>query len=92
MAPIGFAKRSSSGEYERDRSLVSRIVFKNEFAKGLDGIEERSHIYVIFWMDKILLKALIKIKAKNLEFELEELYNVDDTLFTKAKLLERLCN
>lgn len=42
--------------------------------------------------EKILLKALIKIKAKNLEFELEELYNVDDTLFTKEKLLERLCN
>lgn len=42
--------------------------------------------------EKILLKALIKIKAKNLEFELEELYNVGDTLFTKEKLLERLCN
>jgi len=42
--------------------------------------------------EKILLKALIKIKAKNLEFELEELYNVDDTFFTKEKLLERLYN
>ena len=53
MTPIGFVKRSSSDEYERDRSLVSKIVFKNEFAKGLDGIEEWSHIYVIFWMHKI---------------------------------------
>jgi tRNA-Thr(GGU) m(6)t(6)A37 methyltransferase TsaA len=53
MTPIGFVKRSSSDEYERDRSLVSKIVFKNEFAKGLDGIEGWSHVYVIFWMDKI---------------------------------------
>jgi tRNA-Thr(GGU) m(6)t(6)A37 methyltransferase TsaA len=53
ITPIGFVKRSSD-ECERDRSLVSRIVFKNEFAKGLDGIEGSSHVYVIFWMDKIL--------------------------------------
>lgn len=53
ITPIGLVKRSSSDEYERDRSLVSKIVFKNEFAKGLDGIEGWSHVYVIFWMDKI---------------------------------------
>jgi len=51
--PIGFVKRSSSDENERDRSLVSKIVLENEFAKGLDGIEEWSHFYVIFWMHKI---------------------------------------
>lgn len=53
MTPIGFVKRSSSDEIERDRSLVSKIVFRKEFAKGLDSIEGWSHIYVIFWMDKI---------------------------------------
>ena len=53
MTPVGFVRRSSSDEYEKDRSLVSRIVFKNGFVKGLDGIEGWSHVYVIFWMDKI---------------------------------------
>ena len=51
--PIGFVKRSSTHENERDRSLVSKIVLKKEFTKGLDGIEDWSHIYVIFWMHKI---------------------------------------
>ena len=51
--PIGFVKRSSSNENERDRSLVSKIVLKNEFAKSLGGIEEWLHVYVIFWMHKI---------------------------------------
>lgn len=51
--PIGFVKRSSSNENERERSLVSKIVLKKEFGKGLDGIEEWSHVYVIFWMHKI---------------------------------------
>lgn len=41
--------------------------------------------------ERILLKALIKIKAKNSEFELEELYDKDKAIFTKEKLLERLC-
>ena len=61
MTPIGFVKRSSSDEYERDRSLVSKIVFKNEFAKSLDGIEEWFHIYVIFWMHKISDKEKILV-------------------------------
>jgi hypothetical protein len=38
-----------------------------------------------------LLKALIKIKAKNREFELEELYKEGKAIFAKEKLLERLC-
>jgi len=53
VRPIGFVKRSSSNEDERDRGLVSRIVLKKDFTRGLDGIEEWSHVYVIFWMHKI---------------------------------------
>ena len=59
--PIGFVKRSSSDDNERDRGLVSKIVLKNEFAKGLDGIEEWSHIYVIFWMHKISDKEKVLV-------------------------------
>jgi tRNA-Thr(GGU) m(6)t(6)A37 methyltransferase TsaA len=51
--PIGFVKRSSSDDNVKDRGLVSKIVLKNKFARGLDGIEEWSHVYVIFWMHKI---------------------------------------
>jgi hypothetical protein len=39
---------------------------------------------------RIPLKALIKIKVKNPQFDLEELYNKDNTLFEKKKLLEML--
>jgi len=37
-----------------------------------------------------LLKALIKIKAKNPEFDLEQIYNMNKPMFTKEKLLEKL--
>jgi len=54
LKPIGFVKRTSKQEDVKDRSLVSRIVVKREFTKALDGIEDFSHILVVFWMHRVL--------------------------------------
>jgi len=51
--PIGFVQRQHPNEDINDRELTSRIVVGKEYSKGLDGIEEWSHIYVIFWMHKV---------------------------------------
>ena len=53
IRPIGYVERLSSEENDKNRSLVSKIMVEKEFAKGLDSIEEWSHVYVIFWMHKI---------------------------------------
>ena len=53
MRPIGFVRRTSSNEDTRDRSLVSEIVLIGALAPALDGIEEWSHIYVIYWLDRV---------------------------------------
>jgi len=39
---------------------------------------------------KPLLKALIKMKVQNREIELEQIYNLDKSVFDKEQLLERL--
>ena len=57
MKPIGLVSRTSLGENEKDRSLVAKIVFHEDLTPGLDGIEEWSHIYVIFWLDKVVHAA-----------------------------------
>lgn len=57
MEPIGFVSRTSSNENERDRSLVAKIVFDEDLAPALDGIEEWSHIYVIFWLNRVVHAA-----------------------------------
>jgi tRNA-Thr(GGU) m(6)t(6)A37 methyltransferase TsaA len=54
LKPIGYVRRSSLHENERDRKLISKIVFAEELAPALDGIDEWSHIYVIFWMDRVV--------------------------------------
>jgi tRNA-Thr(GGU) m(6)t(6)A37 methyltransferase TsaA len=53
IKPIGFVKRTSSDENFRDKSLVSKIMLKKDLAKALDGVEEFSHVFIIYWMHKI---------------------------------------
>jgi tRNA-Thr(GGU) m(6)t(6)A37 methyltransferase TsaA len=53
IKPIGFVRRASSDENVRDKSLVSRIVLERVLVKALDGVEEFSHVFIIYWMHKI---------------------------------------
>lgn len=53
VRPVAVVKRERTDENERDRSLVSRVVFREEMTPGLMGIEDFSHIYVIFWMHQV---------------------------------------
>lgn len=55
----------SSSNDERDRNLLSKIVVDNEFAKGLEGIEEWSHINVISWMNGISEKEKKLVHPKD---------------------------
>ncbi len=53
IKPIGFIERLSPNEDDKDRNLISKIIIEKSLTKALDGIEGFSHIYIIFWMDKI---------------------------------------
>jgi len=66
ISPIGVVKRASSNEDVKNKNLVSRIVLKENLAKALDGIEEFSHIFVIFWLHKISDngKAMLKVHPR----------------------------
>jgi tRNA-Thr(GGU) m(6)t(6)A37 methyltransferase TsaA len=53
IKPIGLVRRTSPDENERDRSLMATIVLDEALAPALHGIEEWSHVYVIFWLDRV---------------------------------------
>lgn len=57
MRPIGFVSRISTDENEKDRSLTAKVVFDEDLSPALDGIEEWSYIYVIFWLDRVVRTA-----------------------------------
>lgn len=56
MRAIGFVNRTSRHENDRDRSLIAKVVLDEALAPALDGIEDWSHIYVIFWLDRVRCK------------------------------------
>jgi len=50
LKPIGHVKTIASNDEVRNKERVSRIVLRNDLVKALEGIEEFSHIFVLFWM------------------------------------------
>jgi len=63
MKPIGYVKRASKQEDVRDRSLVSEIVVKKSLTKALDGIEDFSHVFVVFYMHQVSEKETKILKV-----------------------------
>ena len=53
LKPIGYVKRAPKQEDVKDRSLVSKIVVDRKLTKALDGVEDFSHIFVVFYMHQV---------------------------------------
>ncbi|MHA2105543.1 MAG: tRNA (N6-threonylcarbamoyladenosine(37)-N6)-methyltransferase TrmO [Candidatus Hodarchaeales archaeon] len=51
--PIGYVKRTSNEDDTKNRQIISKIVINKDLVNGLDGIEEFSHIFIIYWLDKV---------------------------------------
>jgi tRNA-Thr(GGU) m(6)t(6)A37 methyltransferase TsaA len=57
MRAIGFVLRASPEEDDRNRDLIAQVVLDPDLAPALDGIEEWSHLYIIFWLDRVMQPA-----------------------------------
>jgi tRNA-Thr(GGU) m(6)t(6)A37 methyltransferase TsaA len=53
IRPIGFVRRTSSDENVRGKNLLSTIVLRKNLIKALDGVEEFSHVFILYWMHRI---------------------------------------
>lgn len=63
LKPIGFVKTKAVGREVRYRGSTSRIVFREELAEALEGIEDFSHMFVIFWMHELPKEERRKMKV-----------------------------
>lgn len=53
IKPLGKAKNSvGKPTLPGWKDIVTDIVIDKKYAKGLDGIEDYSHVIVVYWMDK----------------------------------------
>jgi|SRR3989344_5905361 len=54
LKPIGFVKnnieKSRFGNFAQE---ISEIILDEKLAKGLDGIEEYSHLIIVYWLDRV---------------------------------------
>jgi hypothetical protein len=66
-------------------SLITPFVKENIIAKNFKRLE-----LCVVTEKKPLLKSLIRMKAKNTKFDLEQIYNMNKEMFTKEKLFEKL--
>jgi tRNA-Thr(GGU) m(6)t(6)A37 methyltransferase TsaA len=62
LKPIGYVRRASKQENVKDRSIISEIVIRKGLAKALEGIEEFSHLFVLFYMHQVSAKDTKALK------------------------------
>jgi tRNA-Thr(GGU) m(6)t(6)A37 methyltransferase TsaA len=53
LEPVGFVKTEAVGKEVRNKKVISRIVFREEYTEALEGIEEFSHLFVLFWLHQM---------------------------------------
>ena len=54
LKPIGFVKNSvKAPRFGSFANEISEIIVDEKFTDALNGIEDYSHVIIVFWMDKI---------------------------------------
>lgn len=63
LKPIGFVKTEAVGKEVRNKGNVSEIIFREDLVEALNGIEDFSHLFVIFWMHEISKEERKRMKV-----------------------------
>ncbi len=63
LEPIGYVKRKTRNENVRDRSLTAQVVIKAKYLEALSGIEDYSHLFILFYMHKIPEEQMLTLKV-----------------------------
>src|SRR3989304_3698896 len=55
LRPVGWVENGITERRHSDewREAISEVVIDPEYGDGLEGIEENSHIVVLFWLDRV---------------------------------------
>jgi len=53
FCPIGYVKIVNSNAEVKEKSVTSQIILQPRLIEALDGIEGFSHLFVLFYLDKV---------------------------------------
>ncbi len=63
LKPIGIIKTTTMGKKVRKKDAISKIVLRNDLTESLTGIDEFSHLFIIFWMHEISVEERRTVKT-----------------------------
>lgn len=63
LRPIGYVVTDVSKDEVKNKDNISHIVLKSNLEHALDGVEEFSHLFVLFWMHEVSEEAREALKA-----------------------------
>lgn len=66
LKTIGYVQRKTKNENVKDRSLTAQVVIKSKYLEALNGIEDYSHLFIIFYMHKTpkKQKPILKVNPR----------------------------
>ncbi len=64
LAPIGFVQTNATGKEVRNKQNVSKILLLEDLIPTLEGLEEFSHLFVIFWLHLITVEQRKQLKVQ----------------------------
>jgi tRNA-Thr(GGU) m(6)t(6)A37 methyltransferase TsaA len=53
LKPIGVVRTAAVGDEVKDKTRISQIIIHDEFIEALYGINEFSHLFVLFWLNHV---------------------------------------
>lgn len=62
FSPIGYVKIINSNAEVKEKSVTSHIILQPRFIEALDGIEGFSHLFVLFYLDKVPAEKNLVLK------------------------------
>lgn len=53
LDPIGFVKTKAVGNEVRNKKVISKLIINEKLKEALEGIDEFSHLFVLFWLNEV---------------------------------------
>jgi tRNA-Thr(GGU) m(6)t(6)A37 methyltransferase TsaA len=53
VQPIGVVKTTAVGQEVRQNGIISEIILREDLVDAVKGLDEFSHVFVLFWMHEI---------------------------------------
>jgi tRNA-Thr(GGU) m(6)t(6)A37 methyltransferase TsaA len=63
LKPIGFVETKALGDEVRDKDNISKIIINSDLEQALDGVENFSHLFILYWLHKISRKTNDHLKT-----------------------------